>query len=139
MAEFNTAMNDTHSILSTSGKEPPGSDEKRIGVENELRKLNSALLRQTALLEAAHEELKAFSYSVSHDLRAPLRSITGFSLALLEDYAGQLDAQGKDYLTRIHNAAGRMSQLIDDLAKLSRLTRSELRMEPVDLSALARL
>jgi light-regulated signal transduction histidine kinase (bacteriophytochrome) len=72
-----------------------------------------------------------------HDLRAPLRSIDGFSQALLQDYAGRLDDQGQDYLKRIRAAGRQMSQLIDDLLKLSRVTRSEMRREPVDLSALA--
>lgn len=86
---------------------------------------------------AANKELDAFSYSVSHDLRAPLRSIDGFSLALLEDCAGQLNEQGKDYLNRIRAATQRMGQLIDDLLGLSRMSRYELQREPVDLSALA--
>jgi PAS domain S-box-containing protein len=89
------------------------------------------------LAKAANKELDAFSYSVSHDLRAPLRSIDGFSHALLEDCAGELNEQGKDYLSRIRAASQRMGQLIDDLLGLSRMTRCELQREPVDLSALA--
>jgi PAS domain S-box-containing protein len=89
------------------------------------------------LANAANKELDAFSYSVSHDLRAPLRSIDGFSHALLEDCAGELNEQGKDYLNRIRAASQRMGQLIDDLLGLSRMTRCELQREPVDLSALA--
>ncbi len=89
------------------------------------------------LAKAANKELDAFSYSVSHDLRAPLRSIDGFSHALLEDCAGELNEQGKDYLNRIRAASQRMGQLIDDLLGLSRMTRCELQHEPVDLSALA--
>ena len=92
---------------------------------------------RTAQLKAANQELEAFAYSVSHDLRAPLRSIDGFSQALLQDYAGCLDDQGQHYLQRIRAATLQMSQLIDDLLKLSRVTRSEMRREPVDLSALA--
>jgi len=87
--------------------------------------------------EAASAELEAFSYSVSHDLRSPLRGIDGFSQALLEDYGGALDDQGKDYLRRIRAAAQRMAQLIDDLLRLARISRAELNPEPVDLSALA--
>ncbi len=88
-------------------------------------------------LKAANQELEAFSYSVSHDLRAPLRSIDGFSLALLEDYDGKLDDSGKDYLRRVRAAATRMGELIDDMLQLSRVTRAEMRHETVDLSALA--
>jgi light-regulated signal transduction histidine kinase (bacteriophytochrome) len=89
-------------------------------------------------LEQAYKELEAFSYSVSHDLRAPLRSIDGFSQALLEDYADKLDAQGKDFLRRVRAASQHMAQLIDDLLKLSRITRTEMRYEQVDLTAIAR-
>ena len=81
--------------------------------------------------------LEAFSYSVSHDLRAPLRGIDGFSQALLEDYAGKLDEQGKDYLQRVRSATQRMGVLIDDMLSLSRVTRSDMRREPVNLSTLA--
>lgn len=88
-------------------------------------------------LKAANQELEAFSYSVSHDLRAPLRSIDGFSQALLEDYAGQLDDQAKDYLSRVRTATQRMGFLIDDMLTLSRVTRAEMQSEVVDLSALA--
>ncbi len=83
-------------------------------------------------------ELEAFSYSVSHDLRAPLRGIDGFSQALLEDYADQLDDQGKHYLQRVRAGAQRMGELIDDLLKLSRVSRAEMRTSPLDLSLLAR-
>jgi signal transduction histidine kinase len=96
---------------------------------------NRALL---ARLEASNQELEAFAYSASHDLRAPLRSIDGFSQALLDDYGDQLPEKGKDYLRRVRAAAQRMAQIIDDMLRLSRVTRSELRRERVDLSALAR-
>ena len=89
-------------------------------------------------LERKNKELEAFSYSVSHDLRAPLRSIDGFSQALLEDYADRLDARGQDYLRRVRAAAQRMAELIDDLLQLSRVGRSELRRDRVDLAQLAR-
>jgi signal transduction histidine kinase len=89
-------------------------------------------------LKAANKELEAFSYSVSHDLRAPLRHIDGFSHALLEEYADQLDAQGKDYLQRVRESAQRMAALVDDLLRLSRVTRAEMRHERVNLSDLAR-
>ena len=88
-------------------------------------------------LESANRELESFSYSVAHDLRAPLRSLDGFSKALLEDYDAVLDDTGRTYLRFIGESAQRMGQLIEDLLTLSRVTRSELRHEPVDLSALA--
>jgi light-regulated signal transduction histidine kinase (bacteriophytochrome) len=87
---------------------------------------------------AANKELEAFSYSVSHDLRAPLRGIDGFSLALLEDYADKLDDNGRDYLRRVRAATQRMGVLIDDLLNLSRVTRTELRRENSDLGVIAR-
>jgi light-regulated signal transduction histidine kinase (bacteriophytochrome) len=89
-------------------------------------------------LKEANAELEAFSYSVSHDLRAPLRAIQGFSQVVLEDYAEHLDAQGQEYLRRVDAAAHRMGALIEDLLRLSRISRSELAEERVDLSALAR-
>ncbi len=88
-------------------------------------------------LVAANKELEAFSYSVSHDLRTPLRSIDGFSQILLDDYADKLDEQGKGHLQRVRSAAQRMGQLIDDILSLSRIMRSEMERVPVDLSALA--
>jgi light-regulated signal transduction histidine kinase (bacteriophytochrome) len=100
--------------------------------------LEQLVTGRTAELQAANRELESFSYSVSHDLRAPLRAIDGFSRILLEDYSNKLDADGKDSLTRIRVASQRMGQLIDDLLQLSRHTRSEMRRAPVDLSALAR-
>jgi PAS domain S-box-containing protein len=88
-------------------------------------------------LRQANQELESFSYSVSHDLRAPLRAIDGFSQALLEDYAEQLDASGKGYLLRVRAATQRMGVLIDDLLNLSRVTRAEMHRERIDLSHLA--
>jgi PAS domain S-box-containing protein len=99
--------------------------------------LERRVVERTAQLEAANRELETFSYSVSHDLRAPLRSIDGFSQALLEDYSETLDAQGQDHLQRIRGATQRMSELIDALLGLSRVTRAELQREPTDLSAMA--
>ncbi|HWQ15041.1 MAG TPA: ATP-binding protein [Roseiflexaceae bacterium] len=104
---------------------------------DEQRAVVAQLRWRSAQLEAANRELEAFSYSVSHDLRAPLRSIDGFSHALLEDYADMLDAVGADYLRRVRVAAQRKGELIDDLLTLSQVTRRDLRREPVDLSALA--
>jgi signal transduction histidine kinase len=95
------------------------------------------LRETTERLADANGELEAFSYSVAHDLRAPLRSLSGFSQALLEDYGDRLDGDGQDYLRRIAAAAQRMGALIDDLLRLSQVSRSPIRREPVDLSALA--
>jgi len=88
-------------------------------------------------LERANAELTSFAYSVSHDLRAPLRGIDGWSLALLEDYGDQLDDQARIYLERVRNETQRMGELIDDLLALSRVGRVEMQFEPVDLTALA--
>jgi signal transduction histidine kinase len=105
---------------------------------SEQQHLVAQLQQRSAQLEAANKELESFSYSVSHDLRAPLRSIDGFSQALLEDYGETLDAPGRHYLQRVRAATQRMAQLIDDLLSLARVTRSELHREAVDLSMLAR-
>jgi signal transduction histidine kinase len=110
-------------------------------VEDQVRRLNAELEervhQRTTQLEAANQELEAFSYSVSHDLRAPLRGISGFSKALMEDYAAQLDEQGQHYLKRIDTAAAHMGDLIDDMLSLARVTRTEMTYRAVDLSALA--
>jgi light-regulated signal transduction histidine kinase (bacteriophytochrome) len=115
---------------------------ERKQAEEEIRKLNVELeqrvVERTAQLEAANKELEAFSYSVSHDLRAPLRSIDGFSQALQEDYGEKVEGQGKDYIRRIRAATKRMAELIDALLTLSRVTRSEIRLENFNLSRLAR-
>ncbi len=99
--------------------------------------LEERVQERTAQLEAINKELEAFSYSVSHDLRAPLRSIIGFSEVLLERYASQLDARGQDFLRRACDATRHMDRLIEDLLKLSRVGRSEFRLQWVNLSALA--
>jgi signal transduction histidine kinase len=104
--------------------------EERQRAEEELRRTN-------AELEASNKELEAFSYSVSHDLRAPLRSMDGFSGALIEDYADKLDEKGKQYLKYVQESSETMARLIDDLLKLSRVTRSEMSYQTVNLSELA--
>ncbi|MFC1569716.1 two-component regulator propeller domain-containing protein [bacterium] len=100
------------------------------------RELEMRVKERTNQLEEANKELEAFSYSVSHDLRAPLRAMNGFSKALEEDYCEHLDTKAKDYLHRIRLASQRMGRLIDGLLKLSRLSRSEMHLHQVNLSNL---
>ena len=108
--------------------------------EDEIMRINASLeqrvLQRTAELENANHELEAFSYSVSHDLRAPLRSIDGWSLALEEDFYDQLDEKGREYIDRVRRETQRMGRLIDDLLKLSRVARVEMKKVHVDLSTL---
>ena len=110
---------------------------------NDLQLANTSLEERVALrtreLESSNQELEAFSYSVSHDLRAPLRTIDGFSLALQEDFADILNDEGRDYIARVRNGVQRMGQLIDALLQLSRVTRSDIVRERLDLSQLATL
>jgi signal transduction histidine kinase len=111
------------------------------GLRREIARRTTAMEELRAAVDtavAARKELEAFSYSVAHDLRAPLRTIDGFSQALLEDCGDKLDAQNREHLGRVRRAAARMAQVIDDLLALSRVTRSELRLAKVDLTALAR-
>ncbi|CAN5317694.1 hypothetical protein BH11MYX1_BH11MYX1_18330 [soil metagenome] len=105
-------------------------------IAEQLRTSEAEALAARDEARAANTELEAFSYAVSHDLRAPLRSIDGFSQALLEDFADSLGEVGRSYAIRVRNAATRMSGLIDDLLKLSRVTRTTLRRQQVDLGAL---
>ena len=102
-------------------------------IQGEAARLERRVAQRTAELEETNRELDAFAYSVSHDLRAPLRAMFGLSQALLEDYAERLDETGKDYATRVVAAAKRLDEMIQDLLAYSRLTRSELVLQPVDL------
>jgi len=107
---------------------------ERKRAEDDIRNLNSQLVQRSAQLEASNKELEAFSYSVSHDLRAPLRGIDGFSQAVLEDYDEKLDESGRSYLQRVRAASQRMSQLIDAMLNLARLTRAEIHTKTFDMS-----
>ena len=106
--------------------------------ENNIRNINKILeakvAERTRDLELSNKELEAFSYSVSHDLRAPLRSMDGFAQALVEDFADKLDSKGKDYIHRIRMASQHMSQLIDDLLSLSRIVQARISMEKINIS-----
>ncbi|RYZ92284.1 MAG: PAS domain-containing sensor histidine kinase, partial [Proteobacteria bacterium] len=104
----------------------------------ERKRYEEELKKQGAALGAANKELEAFSYSVSHDLRSPLRGIDGFSQALLEDYDTKLDEEGRKYLQYIRAGTQKMGRLIDDLLNLSRMTRSEMTVAEVSLTELAR-
>ncbi len=110
---------------------------ERKRAEEDIQKLNQDLKQRAAQLEAANKELESFSYSVSHDLRAPLRSIDGFSQILLEDYGNQIPAEGVNYLERVRAAAQRMAELIDDLLNLARVTRASLQPKLINLSKMA--
>jgi light-regulated signal transduction histidine kinase (bacteriophytochrome) len=144
-AEEKVRMGDTQraalNILDDFDTEKRRVEQVNIVLGNEIAeraRAQEALRHAKAAAEGANRELEAFSYSVAHDLRAPLRSIDGFSQALLEDCAGQLGDDGKKYLKNVRDSAQQMGALIDDLLNLSRVTRAELRREAVDLSALAR-
>jgi len=126
-------------ILGIRGDDEIGELSKNFdAMTKSLRESFAQIERSNQDLATVNEELEAFSYSVSHDLRGPLRSMDGFSLVLLEDYGDKLDAEGKDALERIRGASQRMGALIDDLLRLSRVTRAELNVTRVDLSAIAR-
>jgi light-regulated signal transduction histidine kinase (bacteriophytochrome) len=115
---------------------------ERRQAQNKIHQLNSELeqrvIERTAQLEAANKELEAFSYSVSHDLRAPLRAVDGFSQAVLEDYGPQLPEEGRQDLQTIRHGAQKMGQLIDDLLTFSRLSRLPLSKSAVDTGKLVR-
>jgi PAS domain S-box-containing protein len=143
-AFFDAELTDLVDILTSDlsyALEAFAAREDRAKAESELRRLNATLEERveerTRSLEAANRELEAFSYSVSHDLRAPLRGISGFSQLLHEGYAQQLDETGRGYVERVKAAATKMARLIDDLLNLSRITLQAIHRVPVDVSALA--
>ena len=126
-------------ILTWFGTSTDIKEQKR--AEEKISQMNVSLEQRvqerTAQLEASNRELEAFSYSVAHDLRAPLRSIDGFNQAVLEDYGQQLPSDAKQLFQRARHASQRMSQLIDDLLNLSRVARSEMRQQKINLSSIA--
>ncbi len=109
----------------------------QLELERHQRNLESLIQERTAELRKANEDLSSFSYSISHDLRAPLRSMSSFSKILLEDYQDQLDETAKDYLTRITRGAIRMGQLIDNLLELTKISRQKLKRKEVNLTGIA--
>lgn len=143
--DYEVVLNPLHdsngNIVGIGGTTRDITDNKR--AQDEIRALNTELeervIQRTTQLEIANRELEAFTYSVSHDLRAPLRAIDGFSQALIEENEASLDARGLDYLHRVRVASKRMSQLIDDLLKLSRLSRDKMNCQEVCLSDLIKV
>jgi PAS domain S-box-containing protein len=138
----NTVLRDQKGIV--IGVASIGEDiTARKQAEEEIRKLNAELEQRvwdrTLQLETTSREMEAFSYSVSHDLRAPLRGIDGWSQALREDYYDKLDEQGRQYIDRVRVETQRMGHLIDDMLELAQLTRAEMRKEQMDLSVLAQI
>jgi len=124
------------SVLYNDAGKPKGIISYALDI-TERKKSESLVKQKSEALKAAYKELESFSYSVSHDLRAPLRSIDGFSLALLDDYHDLLDNTGKDYLNRVRKASQRMGSLIDDMLLLSRVTRKDMTYKDINLSNMA--
>jgi PAS domain S-box-containing protein len=135
--QWSTAAAPEQNIIHAAGRDITERKEAEATLRQLAEELEGRFAARTADLSAANEELEAFAYSVSHDLRAPLRGIDGFSQAVLEEYSESLDETGRDYLVRLRSASQRMGHLIDDMLALSRVSRFELGREQVDLSAIA--
>lgn len=135
--ELEARVNNRTKELENKSDELKENQAALLNLVEDLNEKTSQLNISKRELEAANKELEAFSYSVSHDLRAPLRGIDGFSAALMEDYYKDLDETAKDYIHRIRNSTMRMDNLIDAMLKLSRVTRYELKSEEINLSGIA--
>jgi PAS domain S-box-containing protein len=132
--EFIRLNKELEQKVSERTRELHNSQSALLNLVDDLNQSSKGLMSANQALEAVNKELASFSYSVSHDLRAPLRSIDGFSQALLEDCWDKLDDEGKKYLERVRQATQNMGRLIDDMLNLSRVTQSEFCLEPIDLS-----
>lgn len=134
--ELERRVQERTAMLAQANTELTTEIAERKRAEEGIKNLNKELTQQRDQLELSNKELEAFSYSVAHDLRAPLRGIDGFSQAVLEDYGEKLDTQGVNYLHRVREASQRMAKLIDAMLDLARLTRAEIRPEHINLSLL---
>jgi signal transduction histidine kinase len=132
----NEALERRGSELTAANETLANEIAERKHAEEQLRLLNQNLQKQTAELQAVNRELEAFTYSVSHDLRAPLRHMDGFSKILLEEYGSKLEPQAQHYLKRVRESAQHMGKLVDDLLNLSRVGRRELKVELAGLDSL---
>ena len=136
MARFiNSALDKMVAEQQATGRALKQLGESQRALQEQHDLLEQRVEERTEALSAANRELEAYSYSIAHDLRQPLRAIDGFSLLLMEDYYDQLDDEGKDYINRVREAAQRMGRLIDDILELSKITRSEIALREVNLSA----
>jgi signal transduction histidine kinase len=135
------ALEERQQLLRTVNSALEADIQARLKAEEEVRDLNTQLenrvIQRTAELEVANKELSAFSYSVSHDLRAPLRRIQGFAQVIVDEFSSGFDERATHFLDRICAGASEMSTMIDSFLRLSRLSRGEMRIEPIDLSQLA--